>query len=334
MEFIDGATLAAEIKKGPLPLELVARYGAQIASALAEAHARGIVHRDLKPSNVMVTRHGVKVLDFGLAKTTSEGNPPSEIGITETSDLMGTPAYMAPEQAEGRPPTSVADLFSLGLVLYEMAVGKLPFPGASLGQMLSSGSQVAVPAPSRVRTGVPAGLDALVAQLLEKDPSNRPQSAAGVARELSTLADRLAAPPSPVRAILRPVFTVPAVLFFLVLTMGGIWLYRRSHQLISQQISQQSAAPQPLAESSIREKRLTFNSSESPVEGGDISPDGKYLESTLRCFPPGKIGSFQGLPEFRTASIGQSIRGFPTAHDCSPTHGNRVAIRTCGQYRY
>ena len=104
----------------------------------------------------MLTRHGVKVLDFGLAKTSSGAHPHSDLGITETGAIMGTPAYMAPEQAEGRSPDSVADLFSLGLVLYEMAVGRLPFPGASLGQMLSSGSQTAVPAPSRARAGVPA----------------------------------------------------------------------------------------------------------------------------------------------------------------------------------
>ncbi len=137
MEFIEGSTLAAEIKKGPLAPETAARYGAQIASALAEAHSLGIVHRDLKPSNIMLTRHGVKVLDFGLAKMLSA------TGITETNAVMGTPAYMAPEQVDGREPGSAADLFSLGLVLYEMAVGKLPFPGASLGQMLSSGAQTA-----------------------------------------------------------------------------------------------------------------------------------------------------------------------------------------------
>src|SRR6202521_81036 len=94
MEFIEGSTLAAEIKKGPLTAELAARYGAQIAGALAEAHSLGIVHRDLKPSNVMLTRHGVKVLDFGLAKISAEAKTHGETGITETGAIMGTPAYM------------------------------------------------------------------------------------------------------------------------------------------------------------------------------------------------------------------------------------------------
>lgn len=100
-----------------------------------------------------------------------------------------------------------------------MAVGKLPFPGASFGQMLASGSQPAVPAPSRARAGVPASLDALVAKLLQKDPAKRPQSAANVARELSGIADRLAAPPSRVRSLLRPVFAVPAAVLLLALVL-------------------------------------------------------------------------------------------------------------------
>ncbi len=217
MELIEGSTLAAEIKKGPLAPEIATRYAAQIASALAEAHALGILHRDLKPSNIMLTRHGVKVLDFGLAKMLSA------TGITETDSIMGTPAYMAPEQIEGREPGSAADLFSLGLVLYEMAVGKLPFPGASLGQMLSSGAQTAVPAPSRERAGVPAGLDPLVARLLEKDPARRPPSAAEVARELSTLAGRLSAPPRKSR--LRTLYAVPVLA---VLLGFAIWFYLRT----------------------------------------------------------------------------------------------------------
>src|ERR1700735_1485916 len=101
MEFIEGSTLGAEIKKGPLAPEAAARYGAQIAGALAEAHSLGIVHRDLKPSNIMLTRHGVKVLDFGLAKISPDAKTHAETGITETGAIMGTPAYMAPEQVEG-----------------------------------------------------------------------------------------------------------------------------------------------------------------------------------------------------------------------------------------
>ena len=169
MEFIEGCTLAAELKKGPFVPEVAARYGSQIAGALAEAHSLGIVHRDLKPSNVMLTRHGIKVLDFGLAKMLSS------TGVTEPGCMMGTPAYMAPEQVEGREPSASADLFALGLVLYEMVVGKLPFPGASLGQMLSSGPNTTVPTPSEQRADLPPVLDGLVTKLLEKEEEAIPE---------------------------------------------------------------------------------------------------------------------------------------------------------------
>jgi serine/threonine protein kinase/predicted esterase len=220
MEFIEGSTLAAELKKGPLVPEVAARYGGQIAGALAEAHSLGIVHRDLKPSNVMLTRHGIKVLDFGLAKMLSS------TGITEPGCMMGTPAYMAPEQVEGREPSASADLFALGVVLYEMVVGKLPFPGASLGQMLSSGPNTTVPTPSQQRADLPPALDRLVTKLLEKDPSRRPQSALEVERELTAIADRLSAPPS--RSLLSA--AIPATVLLLLLVAGGAWLYQRSQQ--------------------------------------------------------------------------------------------------------
>ncbi len=254
MEFIEGSTLSAEVKKGPLAPETAARYGAQIAGALAEAHSLGIVHRDLKPGNIMLTRHGVKVLDFGLAKMLSAP------GITQTDAVMGTPAYMAPEQVDGREPGTAADLFSLGLVLYEMAVGKLPFPGASLGQMLSSGSQTAVPAPSHQRVGAPAGLDSLVAKLLEKDPTRRPQSASEVARDLSSLADRLAAPPrSPFRAAW---VAIPAAALLLGL---ALWFSLRA----------KVPGPQPLIPNPSSFTQLTSftDSASQPV----LSPDGRML---------------------------------------------------------
>lgn len=223
MELIEGSTLAAEIEKGPLAIASVARYGSQIASALAEAHARGIVHRDLKPGNIMVTRHGIKVLDFGLARTLAETR------ITETNAILGTPAYMSPEQVEGRDSTAAADLFALGLVLHEMTTGRLPFPGASLGQMLAGGSQAGVPPPSSARAGVPPSLDALVTKLLQRDPARRCQSAAEVARELSALAERLTAPGPRRVSGLRAAYAIPVVVLLVALAAGW-WFYRRSEQ--------------------------------------------------------------------------------------------------------
>ena len=117
MELVEGETLAARLKKGALPTELVLRYGAEIADALAAAHAKGIIHRDLKPGNIMVTKSGVKVLDFGLAK--AQRDDP----LTASGAIMGTPAYMAPEQSEGKECDTRTDIYALGLVLREMATG-------------------------------------------------------------------------------------------------------------------------------------------------------------------------------------------------------------------
>ncbi|HWD99072.1 MAG TPA: serine/threonine-protein kinase [Bryobacteraceae bacterium] len=116
MEFLDGETLASRLKKGALPIDLVCQYGAQIATGLAAAHGKGFVHRDLKPANIMLTKAGVKVLDFGLAKGAGDE--------TLTQGILGTPAYMSPEQKRGAPCDHRTDIYSLGLILREMAAGK------------------------------------------------------------------------------------------------------------------------------------------------------------------------------------------------------------------
>src|SRR6202521_5370377 len=112
MELVEGETLAARLQKGRLPVAAVLRYAAEIADALAAAHALGIIHRDMKPQNIMITKSGVKVLDFGLAKS------PTDETLTVTRAVMGTPAYMAPEQLEGKECDARSDIYALGLVLY------------------------------------------------------------------------------------------------------------------------------------------------------------------------------------------------------------------------
>ncbi len=221
MELVEGETLAARLKQGPIPLAETLRYGAQIAEALADAHAHHIVHRDLKPANIMLTRHGVKVLDFGLARMLTE------TGVTASRVVMGTPAYIAPEQLEGKEPSAATDLFSFGLLLYEMAVGKLPFPGVSLGQLLSTGSAGPIPRPSLPGAECPPELAGLIRQLLEKDPAQRPQSASEVARTLTVLAEKIETPPSGSRR--RLAFTVAAIVA-LIMAAAGVWLYRGMEQ--------------------------------------------------------------------------------------------------------
>ena len=123
MELVEGERLAARLKRGKLSIEQTIQYGAQIASALSAAHAKGIVHRDLKPGNIMITKAGMKVLDFGRAKSAHDET------LTMANAVMGTPAYMAPEQREGQACDARTDIYALGLVLSEMATGKRTQPG-------------------------------------------------------------------------------------------------------------------------------------------------------------------------------------------------------------
>lgn len=221
MELLEGSTLADRIGKEPMAPEEVARYGAQIASALAEAHAHGIVHRDLKPGNVMITRHGVKVLDFGLARVLEE------TGLTATNFVIGTPGYMAPEQLQGKESTPATDLFALGLVLYEMATGRLPFPDSSLGRLLALAPQTRVPPASQYRANLPGALDLLITRLLATDPGQRPQSAAEVAAELNQIADRLTQPEVVVRSRFTRAWAIAATGALVAFIAGGVWFYQR-----------------------------------------------------------------------------------------------------------
>ena len=180
MEYLEGETLAARIARGPLPLGDVLRLGIQAAGALEAAHAHGVIHRDIKPSNLMLTTHGVKLLDFGLASLTRD-QPDTDDG------LLGTLPYMSPEQLERLPVDQRSDLFSLGVVLYEAATGRRPFEGGTPKQIREAILSARPPAPSMVVSDLPAGFDAVVLRLLEKEPAERPRRAGDLAEALRRL---------------------------------------------------------------------------------------------------------------------------------------------------
>jgi tetratricopeptide (TPR) repeat protein len=174
MELIEGRTLR-EIRAESPSIPTIAKIGAQAARALAVAHSAGIIHRDIKPENVMVRDDGyVKVLDFGIAQLTSTSDDSDVSRITQPGVVVGTMRYMSPEQAQGNPVTPASDMFSLGIVLYELAAGRHPFDASSDMAVLSAIIlRDAVP-PSRINSRVPAVFDALVMRMLSKNPAERP----------------------------------------------------------------------------------------------------------------------------------------------------------------
>jgi len=211
MEYLEGETLAERLLKGPLPKDQTLRFGIEIADALDKAHGQGIVHRDLKPGNVMLTKSGVKLLDFGLAKVFAPAIPiealtsaPTAIGVvTREGTILGTISYMAPEQLEGSPADPRTDIFAFGATLYEMATGKKAFTGGSQASVISAILKSDPPAISSAQPMTPPALDRLVQTCLAKDPMDRWQAARDIELQLRGIQQGLSgvspATPFPVR---------------------------------------------------------------------------------------------------------------------------------------
>src|SRR5262245_25101819 len=198
MEFLEGETLADRLVRGPLPLEQTLRYGIEIADALDKAHRQGIVHRDLKPGNVMLTKSGVKLLDFGLAKGLAPAANPSGLTslptmagntpLTQEGTILGTFQYMAPEQLEGKEADAHSDIFAFGAVLYEMATGKKAFSGASQASLIGAILHVDPQPISTIQPTTPPALDRVVKTCLAKDPEERFQTAHDAGLQLKWIA--------------------------------------------------------------------------------------------------------------------------------------------------
>jgi len=207
MEYLEGEDLRARLQKGPLAVEELTALSVQIADALDAAHARGIVHRDIKPANIFLTTRGqVKIMDFGLAKLaymatsadTGASQAPTaamEQQLTSTGTTIGTVAYMSPEQARGEDLDARTDLFSFGVVLYEMVTGKSPFLGTTTALTFVSILQNTPVSPAQARPGVPAELERIIAKALAKDRTARYQTAAEMRADLNRLR-RVAGVPS------------------------------------------------------------------------------------------------------------------------------------------
>ena len=198
MEHLEGETLAARIARGALPFDQALQLATQIADALDRAHRAGVTHRDVKPANIMLTRDGVKVLDFGLAKSGSKPAPTEQTltaALTTEGSVLGTPQYMAPEQFEGKEADTRSDIWAFGAVLYEMVTGEKAFQGKSYSSLVGA-ILSADPRPMLVKPFTPPALERLVRRCLAKEPEDRYQSMRDVVLDLRMPPQETAAMPA------------------------------------------------------------------------------------------------------------------------------------------
>ena len=198
MELLEGETLHQRLGRGAMDATVLVDTGLALADALSAAHAKGILHRDLKPANIVMTPRGPKILDFGLARATESvatvesGNTAFETlaaqsPLTDVGVAVGTASYMSPEQLRGEPLDARTDLFSLGLVLYEMATGRRAFPGATSAVITAAILHEDPAAPRQIRPDLPARLEQAILTLLEKDRDVRTQTASELRAELTRM---------------------------------------------------------------------------------------------------------------------------------------------------
>jgi dienelactone hydrolase/predicted Ser/Thr protein kinase len=235
MEYVDGTSLDRVLEQKLLPVPEALDYAVQIASALAAAHAAGIIHRDVKPANVMLSRSGeAKLVDFGLAKL---AEPPSgdesaatvSAGLmTEHGAVLGTPSYMSPEQAEGRPVDSRSDVFSFGSVLYEMLVGHRPFQGDSQVSVRRAVLTTTPTSPRSIRSEIPPDVERILLRCLQKEPEARYPSGAELLRDLEAARKRAEVGPALWR---RPRVAVPVGFALVAVLSAGTWLWVRSARI-------------------------------------------------------------------------------------------------------
>jgi len=292
MELVDGVTLAELLTRGPLPIKKLLEIAEQIADGLSSAHEVGVIHRDLKPGNIMISRDGfVKILDFGLAKVPARAqSSPEETHATTLSVpttlpgyIVGTTAYMSPEQARGEPIDFRSDQFAFGSVLYEMATGQLAFPGKSVTDTLLAILQKEPPPLSQARPGSPPPLAWIIDRCLAKDPGERFVSTRDLARDLGSVGAHLAEISSSIESAER--------------IREGRWRRRAFRERVAWLVAglstlatillllgpRREAAPgRPMRLSLLPPEKAAFNFSSSSPGPIAVSPDGRRVVFGVR----------------------------------------------------
>ena len=307
MEYVTGKTLDQLNRRKGLPLKQVLKYSLDVTDALSAAHAAGIVHRDIKPSNIIVTSQDrVKVLDFGLAKLTEPARPESATTALETEPgkVIGTAAYMSPEQAEGKPTDPRSDIFSFGAVLYELVTGRRPFQGDTAIRILSAVISKDPPPVRSIVAGVPQEIEKIVTRCLRKDPNRRIQHMVDVRLALQEALEDIDSPSvAPVPA--RPPRRLWLVLTILALALGlmlGIFLGDRI-----------------LHKTPVTFRRLTFR--QGDVGTARFAPGGTVVYGAAWDGAPTTLFSAQpGVREARDL-------GLPPANILSISHSGEMLIR-------
>jgi predicted Ser/Thr protein kinase len=285
MEFLEGETLTDRLSRGALPAEQVLRYSIEIADALDKAHRQGIVHRDLKPGNIMLTKSGVKLVDFGLAKLAAAGPANTSVSIlptqagmnlTQEGTILGTFQYMAPEQLEGKEADARSDIFAFGAVLYEMATGKKAFSGKSQASLIASILSAEPPPISSVQPMTPPALDRVVKTCLAKDPDDRWQTAHDVMLQLKWIAEggSQAGVPAPLvarrRGHERLAWGVAAVLAVSTIALAAV------------QLARPRAAVRVVRSSLLPPEKTTYHFIGDAAGPPAVSPEGLQIAFTAR----------------------------------------------------
>jgi eukaryotic-like serine/threonine-protein kinase len=284
MEYLEGETLADRLRKGPLPIDQVLRYGLDICEGLDKAHRCGVIHRDLKPGNIMLTKTGAKLMDFGLAKMSvstasaasglsmTSSTPPGSHPLTAQGTVVGTFQYMSPEQVEGKAADARSDIFALGAVLYEMTTGKRAFEGKTAASAMAAVLERDPPPITSLQPMTPPAFERLVKSCLAKDPDDRWQTAHDVKLQLRQILEggsqitssAVAIQPLRKRASRLPWIIAAALAAVAVLAL--FFLYQ----------AEQKQLPVLRVEINPPEK-LLFNLSGDHGGPATISPDGRYI---------------------------------------------------------